>query len=92
MLECARPECRGKFEAKTHNQKYCSDECCRIATNKRIMEKYYEKKAIKNGAPRACKCGNLLSRYNHEDTCSKCQTDKKSKQKKDLMEIISVFK
>ncbi len=56
------------------------------------MEKYYEKKAIKNGAPRSCKCGNLLSRYNHDSICSKCQTDKKSKNKKDLLEIISVFK
>ena len=38
---CANKECAINFDAKTHNQKYCSDECCRIATNKRIMEKYY---------------------------------------------------
>jgi hypothetical protein len=40
---CGNKECAKDFDAKTHNQKYCSDECCRIATNKRIMEKYYEK-------------------------------------------------
>ena len=52
---CINLECKKKFDAKTHNQKYCSDECCRVSTNKRIMEKYYEKKAIKNGALRYCK-------------------------------------
>jgi hypothetical protein len=41
---CSNKECSKDFDAKTHNQKYCSDECCRVATNKRIMEKYYEKK------------------------------------------------
>ena len=45
---CANTECAKEFDSKTHNQKYCSDECCRVATNRRIMEKYYEKKAIKN--------------------------------------------
>ena len=44
---CAREECGIEFEQKTHNQKYCSDECCRIATNKRIMDKYYKKKQLK---------------------------------------------
>jgi len=43
---CSREDCGKEFNQKTHNQKYCSDECCRIATNRRIMEKYYEKKAI----------------------------------------------
>ena len=47
---CLNLECSKLFEPKTHNQKYCSDDCCRVATNKKIMEKYYEKKAIKNGA------------------------------------------
>jgi len=71
---CANTECAKEFESKTHNQKYCSDECCRVATNRRIMEKYYEKKAIRNGASRACrKCKVQLSRYNQGDLCSKCE-------------------
>lgn len=70
---CSNSLCEKKFNAKTHNQKYCSDECCRIATNKRIMEKYYEKKAIRNGASRGCKkCGVQLSRYNDTTLCSPC--------------------
>ena len=58
---CANKECSKEFEPKTHNQKYCTDECCRVATNRRIMEKYYEKKAIRNGAIRQCsKCKIIL--------------------------------
>ena len=88
-MVCLNNECGKDFESKTHNQKYCSDECCRVATNKRIMEKYYEKKAIKNGAPRKCKgCPGLLSRYNSESYCSKCTKSKHAKNKKDLMDII----
>ena len=91
---CANKEClNGKeFTSKTHNQKYCSDECCRIATNRRIMEKYYEKKAIRNGASRGCKkCGAQLSRYNDTTLCASCQKKiditKKSKIKGMIDEI-----
>lgn len=71
---CSNKECAKEFDSKTHNQKYCCDECCRVATNRRIMEKYYEKKAIKNGAFRGCnKCGSRLSRYNKSDTCASCE-------------------
>lgn len=70
---CSNKECGIEFEPKTHNQKYHSDECCRIATNKRIMEKYYEKKAIRNGMLRNCKkCKSKLSRYNESNFCSSC--------------------
>jgi hypothetical protein len=88
-MKCLNSECNINFNPKTHNQKYCSDECCRVATNKRIMEKYYEKKAIKNGAPRKCKsCPGFLSRYNAEIYCSKCIKSRHAKNKKDLMDII----
>jgi len=71
---CANKECSKDFEPKTHNQKYCTDECCRVATNRRIMEKYYEKKAIRNGAARGCKkCNAQLSRYNETNLCASCQ-------------------
>ena len=86
---CSNKECAKEFDAKTHNQKYCTDECCRIATNKRIMQKYYEKKAIKNGATRLCKsCKSKLSRYNDYNVCSKCLNGKKDKRKNRIKEII----
>ena len=87
---CLNSECQKDFIAKTHNQKYCSDECCRVATNKRIMEKYYEKKEIKNGAPRKCKsCPGFLSRYNDGSHCSRCIKIEHSKYKNNLMGIIN---
>lgn len=89
---CANKECAKDFEPKTHNQKYCSDECCRITTNRRIMEKYYEKKAIRNGAKRICKkCQSVLSRYNSSDICANCEK-KKSKSSTTLSGIINEIK
>lgn len=91
---CAREDCGIEFDQKTHNQKYCSDECCRIATNKRIMEKYYEKKAIRNGAKRICKskgCNEILSRYNYSSVCYSCESKKRSSAKKELLDLVNVI-
>jgi hypothetical protein len=91
---CSNLSCSKEFDSKTHNQKYCSDECCRIATNKRIMDKYYEKKAIKNGAVRLCKkCKAKLSRYNSEDVCASCNKNKKNRDSllKEIVDEISKF-
>lgn len=86
---CFNTECGKNFDSKTHNQKYCSEECCRIATNKRIMEKYYEKKAIKKGSVRLCKkCKSQLSRYNAEQVCSSCLKKTTMNSRKLLKEII----
>jgi hypothetical protein len=86
---CSNKECAKDFDAKTHNQKYCSDECCRVATNKRIMEKYYEKKAIKNGALRKCKkCSIRLSRYNQNKICSSCEKNINLKNKNTLLGML----
>ena len=66
-------ECEQEFEFKTHNQKYCSNQCCRVATNKRIMQKYYEKRRRLAGEERLCaKCSALLSKYNSMEICSFC--------------------
>jgi hypothetical protein len=90
---CSNKECGIEFDAKTHNQKYCSDECCRVATNKRIMEKYYEKKAIKNGALRICSsCKSKLSRYNQSDMCASCERSTQVKSRNMIMEIINEIK
>lgn len=87
---CSNAECAKNFEAKTHNQKYCCDECCRVATNKRIMEKYYEKKAIKNGATRLCKrCKIALSRYNQSSVCSLCEKNNGVDNKNKILGMIN---
>ena len=73
MKQCI--ECGKQFEFKTHNQKYCSNQCCRIATNKRIMVKYYEKRDRLSGKKRDCiECSTTLSKYNSNDLCSSCES------------------
>jgi hypothetical protein len=89
-MKCSNKECSKEFENKTHNQKYCSDECCRIATNKRIMEKYYEKKAIKNGLTRICKkCSVKLSRYNTTSICTSCDKKKNLNNKNKILGMLN---
>lgn len=86
---CANKDCAKEFDAKTHNQKYCCDECCRVATNKKIMEKYYEKKSIRSGAKRECKsCKSRLSRYNQSNICSKCEKNSAIKNRSTLLRMI----
>ena len=90
---CAYDKCdrQTEFEPKTHNQKYCSDECCRIATNEKLKEVYYEKKARLAGKKRICKskdCNTELSRYNEGKVCSKCLAKEESAKRKELLEMI----
>lgn len=89
MKKCA--ECGKEFQFKTHNQKYCTPECCRKSTNKKIMKKYYEKKEILNGKKRICECGAELSRYNMENQCYLCQIrsdeEDKDKMRKELENV-----
>lgn len=86
MKKCA--ECQQDFEFKTHNQKYCSNQCCRIATNKRIMQKYYEKRRRLSGEERICNCGAPLSKYNPDDTCSSCSSKRTKNKTNTAMEGI----
>jgi hypothetical protein len=53
------------------------------------MEKYYEKKAIRNGASRGCKkCGSQLSRYNETSLCASCQKKIDINHKTKIMRMI----
>ena len=86
---CANKQCAKDFNAKTHNQKYCCDECCRVATNKKIMDKYYEKKSIRSGAKRECRlCKSRLSRYNQSNVCSKCEKNSAIKNKSTILRML----
>lgn len=66
--------CDNLYQARTHNQKFCSSECTRIQTNANLMEKYYDNQRRKRGEERICdSCGfTKLSRWNPERTCSVC--------------------
>jgi hypothetical protein len=93
-VKCAHTECGREFEAKTHNQRYCSDECCRQATNARLMKQYYEKKARLKGHVRVCAttdCGTVLSRYNDDTVCRKCEAaEEQSKRLELLLNLVGI--
>jgi len=88
---CENEGCENEFEPKTHNMKYCGDECCREATNAKIKAKYYEKKERLAGKIRICKskgCGTKLSRYNSAPICEGCKTKEKEQERKALLDMV----
>lgn len=91
---CANDGCNNSFTKTTHNQKYCSDECCRAATNKKIRDKYYQEKERLAGKKRTCSektCKNILSRYNETDICAECTAKQENKVKNELLRIFNVI-
>lgn len=90
MLICANEGCEVAFVAKTHNQKYHSDECCRLATNRRIMEKYYARRDQRQGKTRLCKsCGvTKLSRYNDSQICGACSLSSEIKANSSALDML----
>lgn len=76
--QCANDTCRKDFYAKVYNATYCSSECRRIVTNKKLLEKYYENKK-RATIKRICKtksCKTVLSRYNKETICEQCKKER----------------
>ena len=73
---CANPECKLEYEPNAHNAKYCSPECRRVVTNKRVLERYHEsKKEVVND--RTCEeCPTQLSIYNPDKVCAGCKAKK----------------
>ena len=78
MIKCARDGCEVEFKPRKHNMKYCGKQCCDLATNVRLIEKYWQRKAQKSGQVRFCTvCEQTkLSRYNDTTVCSSCQMKK----------------
>lgn len=91
MIACAREGCHSHFNPTTHNQKYCCHECTRIATNKRVMEQYYERQAQRRGDVRFCKSCQVtrLSRYNDSQFCSSCLRKKETEAKNSVVDMLS---
>lgn len=75
---CRNEECCKGFKPKTYNSVYCSPECRKKVTNKRLLEKYHSDKKNFSGK-RICKsksCDTILSRYNKENICEKCKEER----------------
>jgi hypothetical protein len=75
---CKNEECNKSFITKKYNAVFCSKECRRLVTNKKLLDKYYENKSNKF-KKRICKtknCTTILSSYNKEDICEPCKTER----------------
>ena len=84
--------CGTEFQSKKKNQKYCDNACCRGATNKRIMQRYYENKARLAGIKRLCdNCKKLLSRYNSSTICGACEMGSKDHNEQKIKEMLDVI-
>lgn len=79
-------ECGNEFAASKSNQVYCKAECTRIASNKKIIERYHASKAIKKNKDRRCtECDGKLSMYNDDSICNPCEKGKKELERLDLL-------
>ncbi len=64
--------CGRHFTKSKHNQIYCSKECRREETNKKVLARYYDLKE-KRTTRRTCSqrgCQVVLSQYNMKNYCS----------------------
>lgn len=89
---CSNESCNNEFTAKTHNQKYCSDECCKIATNIKIKEKYIYKKARLSGQKFICKnigCNQVLNRFTNNNICEVCKAKERNQERKKLLDMLN---
>lgn len=90
IVDCAREDCDNELAKLTHNQKFCSSECCRIQTNRKIMADYHENKAILAGKPRTClTCSTSLSRYNRNKYCGACETRMKVSENDQVTDLLA---
>jgi len=89
---CANIDCGKSFAPTRHNQKYCTKECCKIITNAKIMQQYYEKKDRKSGKKRICKKCKVttLSRYNEGNTCQSCMLSERAANRIELLQLVGV--
>lgn len=75
---CSNEECKQEFLAKVYNTIYCSTECRKVVTNKKLLDNYYRKKENKT-KKRVCqtdRCSTILSSYNEEDICEQCKSER----------------
>lgn len=89
-ITCERDGCEREFAKQTHNQRYHDAECCRLATNVKIMEKYYARRAQKLGLARHCdECGSKLSRYNVDAICHPCSLSREIEKRDNVLTALS---
>ncbi len=89
-ITCENKGCSVVFSKRTHNQRYHDDECCRLATNAKIAEKYHQRRAQKLGLARDCVvCDNPLSRYNDTMVCNSCTRKREVSRNESVFSMLS---
>lgn len=88
---CRNPKCQKPFIKRKSNQIYCSDDCCTVVTNARLMRRYHENKARLAGQERYCEeCSETkLSRYNEDTVCNLCKAKRKTNARIELLAMFS---
>lgn len=86
---CANEICGKEFESHRVNMKYCSNECCRKATNAKLIARYHSNKE-KKIVQRICKCGTKLSRYNDDTICHACRLKEEHDGRKALLARLGI--
>lgn len=75
---CSNELCKKEFTAKVYNTIYCSTDCRKVVTNKKLLDNYYRKKENKK-RKRICisdNCTTVLSSYNDEEICEQCKGER----------------
>lgn len=88
---CDNTECGKTYTRRTSNQRYCSEACCKVVTNKNLMQKYHEARARIKGKVRFCVGCNetRLNRYNESNICNLCTAKEKREKREDLLAMFN---
>ena len=87
--ECANPTCTNEFEVRRVNMIYCSNDCCKEATNAKLIARYHAKKN-KHAGERRCTCGAKLSRYNSNSKCHACIIADEQRDRRALLDELGI--
>jgi hypothetical protein len=68
---------------------YCSNDCCKEATNTKLIARYHAKKNKPTGE-RRCGCGAKLSRYNSNLKCHACIIADEQRERSDLLKELGI--
>jgi|SRR5215203_963548 len=88
LKECAH--CTNSFEAKRVNMIYCSNECCRAATNAKLIARYHLNKKLLTEDRFCIACGSRLSKYNKDLSCYSCQNKSASEKRKETLAKLGI--
>lgn len=88
LKDCAN--CGIEFHARRINMIYCNEECCKEATNAKLIAKYHENKAIKNNVRKCITCDYKLSKYNPDVECYGCQRKSEAIKRKEVLNRLGI--